>query len=102
MQNRCVSSAHAKQFTAFYKHWKGKFQLDDILDGIAKWPRDARDRDGLNFLAQSLRGRLVDELPECKEAAGEEHRAIQSASQLPLDCDERDQAGRTLHQRATA
>ncbi len=53
-----------------------KFKLDDILDGIAQRSGYARDRDALYFLAQSLRGRLGKELPERKEAAGEEQRKL--------------------------
>lgn len=38
-------------------------KLDDILDGIAQWPGDAKDHDGLYLLAQSLHGRLVEDNP---------------------------------------
>jgi hypothetical protein len=72
----CISPAHATQFTAFYKQLNGEVKLDDILDGIAHWPREPKDRDVLYFLAQSLRAKLVKDLPESKEAAGDAQRKL--------------------------
>jgi hypothetical protein len=62
----CLSPHHAGQFKAFLKQVRSKYHLDDILKGEAGWPARVEDRDVLYFLAQSLRARLVKELPDDK------------------------------------
>lgn len=59
----CVSSHHATQFRGFLKQIRNRFLLDHILDGKERWPDAPEQRDLLYFLAQSLRARLVKELP---------------------------------------
>jgi AAA domain (dynein-related subfamily) len=58
-----VSPVHAGQFVAFLKQLRHAYDLDAILKGDRKWPSEATDRDVLFFLAQSLRARLIKELP---------------------------------------
>jgi len=72
----CISPAHATQFKAFYKQLHGKYRLDAVLSGETAWPRDAKDRDVLYFLAQSLRGKLLKELPDRAEKAGAKQREL--------------------------
>lgn len=72
----CLSPHHATQFRAFVKQVRGKYQLSAILDGKARWPDRAEDRDLLYFLAQSFRARLVKELPAQREASGAEQREL--------------------------
>ena len=58
-----LSPSHAGQFVAFNKQIRGRFQLDAIIRGEIGWPSDPSDRDVLYYLAQSLRARLIKELP---------------------------------------
>lgn len=64
-----VSPVHAGQFVAFLKQLRHAYDLDSILKGDRRWPAGASDRDVLFFLAQSLRARLVKELPTDRVAA---------------------------------
>ena len=59
----CLSPPHAVQFNAFIKQIQNRFQISAILDGKANWPDEPENRDVLYFLAQSLRARLIKELP---------------------------------------
>jgi len=59
----CLSPPHAVQFNAFIKQIQNRFQLSAIIDGKAPWPDEPENRDVLYFLAQSLRARLIKELP---------------------------------------
>lgn len=59
----CLSPHHAGQFKAFVKQVRSKYSLNSILKGEAGWPARPEDRDILYFLAQSLRARLIKELP---------------------------------------
>lgn len=72
----CLSPHHATQFRAFVKQVRGRYQLSAILDGKARWPDRPEDRDLLYFLAQSLRARLVKELPARHEAITAAHREL--------------------------
>jgi MoxR-like ATPase len=68
----CLSPHHAVQFNAYIKQVQNRFQLSAIIDGKAAWPDEPENRDVLYFLAQSLRARLIKELPpDRKQLAGE-------------------------------
>jgi MoxR-like ATPase len=62
----CLSPPHAQQFKAFIKQVRRKYRLDAILKGDMAFPRAPEERDVLYFLAQSLRARLLKELPADK------------------------------------
>ena len=66
----CLSPTHAGQFKAFNKQLRHRYQLNAILKGDAGWPHAPEDRDVLYFLAQSLRARLMKELPTTRENLG--------------------------------
>jgi len=59
----CLTPHHAGQFKAFVKQLGSGHRLTAILKGEARWPDKPEDRDVLYFLSQSLRARLVKELP---------------------------------------
>jgi hypothetical protein len=69
LANGLVSPVHAGQFVAFLKQLRHAYDLDAILKGDRRWPGEPGDRDVLFFLAQSLRARLVKELPVDRLAA---------------------------------
>ena len=58
-----LSPQHAAQFIAYIRQVRSQYALDKILSGEQPWPAGAEERDVLYFLAQSLRARLVKELP---------------------------------------
>lgn len=58
-----LSPRHATQFLAYVRQVRSRYALDKILAGAQPWPSDPEERDVLYFLAQSLRARLVKELP---------------------------------------
>lgn len=58
-----LSPVHAGQFLAYLKQSERSLSLDALLRGSIRWPSEPTDRDVLLFLAQSLRARLVKELP---------------------------------------
>jgi hypothetical protein len=62
----CLSPPHAVQFRAFIKQIRNRYALSKIISGEQNWPSAPEDRDALYFLAQSLRARLVKELPNDK------------------------------------
>jgi MoxR-like ATPase len=62
----CLTPAHAAQFKAFIKQIGSRYQLNAILKGDVGWPHELEQRDVLYFLAQSLRAKLLKELPEEK------------------------------------
>ncbi len=66
----CLSPQHAGQFKAFNKQLRHRYQLNSILKGDVGWPHAPEDRDVLYFLAQSLRARLMKELPPTRENLG--------------------------------
>ncbi len=58
-----LSPQHATQFLAYIRQIRNQYALDKILSGEQPWPDKPEERDVLYFLAQSLRARLVKELP---------------------------------------
>lgn len=58
-----LSPQHATQFLAYIRQVRSQYALDKILAGEQPWPDRPEERDVLYFLAQSLRARLVKELP---------------------------------------
>lgn len=72
----CLSPAHAGQFKAFIKQVRSKYQLTAILRGETGWPHAPEDRDVLYFLSQSLRARLIKELPATRDACAEQHKEL--------------------------
>lgn len=65
----CVSPKHAASFAAFVRTRMHEYDLEPILKGEASWPATPADRDILYFLAMSLRGRLIKELPAERRGA---------------------------------
>ena len=88
-----LSPAHAQSLRSYYKQLNSQFRLNAILAGEVSWPHAPADRDLLYFLAQSLRGRLLIELPEKREDIGSDardlaHRAkakLKSLAELSLE-----------------
>jgi hypothetical protein len=72
----CLSPHHAGQFRAFVKQAHSRYQLAAILRGDIGWPAEPEQRDVLYFLAQSLRAKLIKELPAEKAAVGGEAREL--------------------------
>ena len=58
-----LSPQHATQFLAYIRQVRSQYALDKVLAGEQPWPDRPEERDVLYFLAQSLRARLVKELP---------------------------------------
>jgi hypothetical protein len=71
-----LTPAHAKQFTAFFRQQQRAFDLSAILKGDAKWPEKPEERDILYFLSQSLRARLIKELPPEEKQLGREAKEL--------------------------
>lgn len=65
----CVSPTHAASFAAFVRTRLHAYDLEPILKGEAGWPSTEDERDILYFLAMSLRGRLIKELPAQRRGA---------------------------------
>jgi len=61
--NGLLTAAHAQSFIGFVKTTHERQSLSKILEGDARWPSEPDQRDALYFLAQSLRARLLKELP---------------------------------------
>lgn len=72
----CLSPAHAGQFRAFVKQVRSKYRLAAILRGEMGWPHAPEERDILYFLSQSLRARLIKELPDSRDALVESQREL--------------------------
>jgi hypothetical protein len=72
----CLSPDHALQFKAFHKNLNGKYQLNKILNGEARFPSAAGDRDLLYFLALSFRAQIIKILPEKKDILKEDHKTF--------------------------
>lgn len=62
-----ISASHAGMFLAFVKNIGNKDLLNKIIKGDAIFPSDPKDRDVLYFVSQSLRAKLLMELPENKQ-----------------------------------
>ncbi|HLY30125.1 MAG TPA: hypothetical protein VKQ36_03800, partial [Ktedonobacterales bacterium] len=80
----CLSPHHATQFKAFVRQVRSRYQLDAILKGDVSWPTALDERDVLYFLAQSLRARLLKELPSEAERRSQHARdlAFQAKARL--------------------
>ncbi len=72
----CLTPAHAGQFKAFVKQVRSQYQLVAILKGEIGWPSKPEERDVLYFLSQSLRGRLLKELPADKDGVNADVRDL--------------------------
>ncbi len=65
-----VSAEHAAAFKAYVRVLRHTYGLDAIIKGDAGWPTAAQDVDVLYFLAESLRARLIRELPADRAGGG--------------------------------
>lgn len=72
----CLTKEHALAFKAFIKQLRFRFSLPAILSKKEKWPQDAKNRDLLYFLVQSLRDKLIKELPEKNEGLRRESQEL--------------------------
>lgn len=71
---------HATSFLAYIRQIRNQYALDKILSGEHPWPSKPEERDVLYFLAQSLRARLVKELPmERGKLSGESRQLVMQA-----------------------
>ena len=67
-----LTRAHATKFHAFFRNQGTRYRVKDLIAGEIGWPREAADRDTLYILAESLRARLIKELPaEKSKLSGE-------------------------------
>ncbi len=71
-----LSPQHATQFMAYIRQVRSQYALDKILSGEQPWPAGPEERDVLYFLAQSLRARLVKELPPERSRLSGDSRAL--------------------------
>ncbi|MBO3744615.1 MoxR family ATPase [Streptosporangiaceae bacterium NEAU-GS5] len=62
-----LTTTHASAFRAYVKTVRHAYDLDAVLKGEAGWPRDPSDRDLLYFLAETMRARLIRELPKSRD-----------------------------------
>ena len=86
LANGCLTSAHATQFCAYVRQVRGQYSLNKIIRGEQKWPDKPEDRDILYFLAQSLRARLLKELPRNRgQLSGEAGQFAARAKELLLE-----------------
>jgi MoxR-like ATPase len=58
-----LTTAHASAFRAYVKTVRHAYDLDAVIKGEAAWPRRPEERDLLYFLAETLRVRLMKDLP---------------------------------------
>ena len=63
---------------------QGKLRLDSILDGTQALPRAPADREVLYFLTQSIRTRLVRDLPAEREQVAAHHRQLATQAKRVL------------------
>ena len=86
LANGCLTAAHATQFCAYVRQVRGQYSLNKIIHGEQKWPDKPEDRDILYFLAQSLRARLLKELPRNRgQLSGEAGQLAARAKELLLE-----------------
>ena len=71
-----LSPQHATQFLAYIRQIRSQYALDKILSGEQPWPGGPEERDVLYFLAQSLRARLVKELPQERNKLSNDSRML--------------------------
>lgn len=72
----CLCPRHATSFLAYIRQIRSQYALDKILSGEQPWPGKPEERDVLYFLAQSLRARLVKELPMERSRLSGESRTL--------------------------
>ena len=72
----CISASHAGMFVAYAKQLNNKFLLNDIINGTQRWPDRPEDRDVLYFLSQSLRSRLLHDLPKNRQKLDKEKQEL--------------------------
>ena len=72
----CLSPHHAGQFKAYIKQVRGKYKLAAIMKGEMHWPDKPQDRDLLYFLSQSLRAKLIKELPGQRDALNADQKEL--------------------------
>lgn len=63
----CLSAQHASMFLAYVKQVSDKNLLNDIIKGSKHLPTGLEERDLLYFIAESLRAKLIQELPENRQ-----------------------------------
>lgn len=80
LANGCLTAAHATQFVAYVRQVRSQYSLRKILNGEQRWPDKPEERDVLYFLAQSLRARLVKELPANRGKLNGETRLLANRS----------------------
>ena len=86
LANGCLTAGHATQFCAYVRQVRGQYSLNKIIRGEQKWPDKPEDRDILYFLAQSLRARLLKELPRNRgQLSGEAGHLAARAKELLLE-----------------
>ncbi len=78
----CLSPGHAGQFKAFIKTVRSRYGIDAIFKGKMRWPNKPEERDLLYFLAQSLRARLLKELPPNPKMNQQQHQLSLRAKDL--------------------
>ncbi|MFI6480565.1 AAA family ATPase [Nonomuraea sp. NPDC050663] len=71
-----LTTGHASAFRAYVKTVRHAYDLDAVLKGEAPWPRRPEDRDLLYFLAETLRARLMKELPADKRGGSQRGRDL--------------------------
>ncbi|MDR7276757.1 ATP-binding protein [Catenuloplanes atrovinosus] len=89
-----LTASHAAGFAGYFKIIRHRYGLEAILRGDAGWPTAPTDRDLLYFLAESLRSRLIKDLPAAKEHASPNlrqfaHRAkalLVELAEISLEC----------------
>lgn len=79
-----LTPAHAQSFKSFHKQRDSKYRLDTILAGEVGWPHQPQDRDLLYFLSQSLRGKLIQNLPEKREDIDPQNRDLAHRAKAKL------------------
>lgn len=72
----CISASHAGMLIAYFKQASNKYLLEDILKGEKRWPDKPEDRDGLYFLSQSFRSRLLHDLPQNRQQLDREKQEL--------------------------
>ena len=86
LANGCLTATHATQFCAYVRQIRGQYSINKIICGEQEWPDKPEDRDILYFLAQSLRARLLKELPRNRgQLSGEAGQLAARAKELLLD-----------------
>lgn len=86
LANGCLTASHATQFIAYIRQVRSQYSIKKIIDGSMKWPNKPEERDILYFLAQSLRAKLIKELPANKSKLNRETQILTNrAKELFVD-----------------